>query len=69
MFYLCDIRAEVTKKNPDAKNTEIVKLMAAKWNVCTDAQKVKYQKLAAADVLRHAKEMAQYEKKGWFVNA
>ena len=69
MFYLSDVRADVTKKNPDAKNTEIVKLMAAKWNACSDAQKAKYQKLAAADVERYQKEVAQYEKLGWFTNA
>ena len=69
MFFLADIRADVTKKNPEAKNTEIVKLMAAKWNAATDSQKAKYKKLAAADVVRHEKEVAQYEKKGWFTNA
>ena len=53
-------RAEIVAKHPELKNTEIMGKLAELWGGLSAADKAPYEKLAAEDKARHAKEMESY---------
>merc|ERR1711976_1052691 len=63
MFFCADQRDAVKKKHPSYTLGEIAKKLGAKWGDLTDAEKKPYNKQAAKDKERYAKEMAAYKKK------
>ena len=61
MLYSSAKRAEVKAANPDAKPTEIAKLLGATWTDLDDADKTEYVEAAAKDKERYEKEMAVWK--------
>lgn len=59
-----DNRDQIKAKNPDAKNTEILKALGEMWNNLSDAEKNKYKKLAEEDKVRFDHEMEEYKAGG-----
>ena len=57
------------KSNPDLKTTEAFKQAGQKWATMSDKEKEKFVKLAEADKVRHEQQMAEREKKGYFLLA
>jgi hypothetical protein len=53
MLFSGDNRKEMTAKNPSAKTTEIVKMLAAAWKKADEATKKKYEGLAAKERERY----------------
>merc|ERR1711934_861861 len=60
MFFAKDQREKLVKANPSATFGEIGKLLGENWKTCKD--KSKYEKLAAKDKIRAAKDKAAAEK-------
>lgn len=60
LYFTKDVRAELSKKNPDKSFGDLTKLVAARWKTLSDAQKKKYVKQAADDRKRYDAEMAAY---------
>lgn len=58
-----EIRPTVKKQNPDAKITDMSKIIGDMWKGMDDGKKAKYQKKADTDKERYEKEMAAYKKK------
>lgn len=60
LYYTKDIRPTIAKSNPEKGFGELTKLVADQWSKLSDAQKKKYEKLAADDRKRFEAEMAGY---------
>lgn len=61
LFYCDDHRDTVKKANPDAKMTDLSKILGEQWGKLSDSQKKKYNDLAQADKDRYNREMASYK--------
>ena len=61
MYFSIDRRETLKKQNPEAKITEISKLLGETWRGMSDKDKAPYEKKAATDKARYEKEMAAYE--------
>ena len=55
-YYSNSVRKEVQEENPDAKITDIAKLVGKRWALCSEADKVPFEALAAADKKRYLAE-------------
>jgi len=65
MFFIKEARADIIRvdlKGDGSKVAEVSKIAGAKWKALDAKGKEKYEKLAAADKERYAKEMAEYVK-------
>jgi len=60
MFYCNAKRESWKKKNPDAKNTEVMKGLAGWWSDATEDEKKPFVKMAEDDKKRYEKEKANY---------
>jgi hypothetical protein len=57
-----DVRAKTKAENPDAKVSELGKIMGAEWNKIKESSAAdKYKKQAEGDKQRYEKEMAKYK--------
>lgn len=61
MFYSSAKRAEVKTANPEAKPTEIAKMLGATWADLDEEDKKEYLDAAAEDKERYEKEMAVWK--------
>ena len=56
------------KKTDDSlANTDFMKMAGARWNEMKDHEKTEFENLAKADKIRHEKQCAELEKKGYFI--
>ena len=61
-YFMKENRESIKSKMPaDTKNTEVVAEIGKQWSALSDAKKKKYNKMAAKDQERYAKEMEQYK--------
>lgn len=63
IFFTQEKRDEVKAQNPNIGFTEISTVIAGMWNKLTDAQKKKYNDMAARDKERYTQEMQKYQAK------
>ena len=61
MAYCAGVREQFKAENPDAKVTELAKLMGAAWKALDADGRAEYEALAEADKQRYADEMARAE--------
>ena len=61
IFFTNDMREKVKGENPDAKTTDLTKIMSPMWKALTDEEKKPYQEMAVADKVRYEKEMEGYK--------
>ena len=61
IHFCIDTRPKIVAENPDAKGTEITKILGAKWNAISVKAKKKYQKMAEKDRRRFDSEMELYK--------
>ena len=61
MYYTADVRPKFKEENPDAKMTDLTKLMAAKWKTLSAEDKVPYEEKAKEDKARYEKEKKEWE--------
>jgi hypothetical protein len=69
MFYNVEIYQAIKAKNPDAKITEISKMIGEQWSQLKENEKIKWVNLANKDKIRHEKELSQLQTKGYFTNS
>ncbi|KAL3934861.1 MAG: hypothetical protein SGBAC_009510 [Bacillariaceae sp.] len=60
MYFAKETRSEVVAKHPDAKPTEVTKIMGAMWKELSAQSMKKFEKMAAADRERYATEKEVY---------
>ncbi len=60
IFYTKEAREKVNSENPEAKNTEIVSILAKQWKELKN--KDKYVEMANEDKIRYTKDMEKFEK-------
>ena len=60
MFFGKARRSTITAANPEAKVTDIMKLVAQAWGELSDEDKVPYQQQADADKIRYQNDMLTY---------
>jgi hypothetical protein len=56
MFYCSEHRDEVKQAHPDAKMTDLTKILASQWKDLSTAEKKPYQDMAAKDKKRYEEE-------------
>ena len=61
IFFTNDLREKVKGENPEAKTTDLTKIMSPMWKALTDEEKKPYQEMAVADKIRYEKEMEGYK--------
>jgi len=62
MFFCQDRRADIVKKHPDLKVTEVAKKLGIAWGKLSTSDKKPYEKDAAADKVRYQKEKKKASK-------
>jgi hypothetical protein len=60
MCFMATARGKVVAENPEAKQTEIMKLAAGQWRELDEEGKKKYEEMAAKDKERYASELIAY---------
>ncbi len=60
IFYTKEARTKVCSENPEAKNTEIISILAEQWKKLKN--KDKYVEMANEDKIRYTKDMEKFEK-------
>ena len=68
-IYVRDNRQKVIADNAGISVTEITKILGAQWKALSAEEKAPYEKLAAEDKLRYAREMDEFKKNGGEVKA
>eukprot|EP00915_Cephaloidophora_sp_WS-2016_P009621 GHVH01013773.1.p1 GENE.GHVH01013773.1~~GHVH01013773.1.p1 ORF type:complete len:119 (-),score=23.55 GHVH01013773.1:50-406(-) len=63
MFFSQKARLDVVAENPNLKQSEVLKAVGAKWQRLTAEEKAPYEKMAADDKVRYAKEKEAYDRK------
>jgi hypothetical protein len=66
-FFNAEFVKRERELNADLATTEAFKLAGKKWADMTDKDKEPYTKMAEGDKKRHEKQMAEREKKGFFL--
>lgn len=61
LFYCASVRAELKEANPEAKVTDLAKLMGANWKALDAEGRTVFEAQASADKLRYAEELARAE--------
>ena len=61
LFFTNDKRAGVTKKNKDAKMTDISKIMGEMWRNTSESNRTKYVRQAEQDKVRYVNEKAAWD--------
>ena len=54
-------REEIKKTNPDASNTDVMKIISEHWNKLTDEEKKVYESQSAEDKERYLEEKEEYD--------
>jgi hypothetical protein len=57
MCYNQEIQKTIWAKNPEAKLTEVAKMIGEQWSQLKDNEKTKWVNLANKDKIRHEKEL------------
>ena len=60
MIFVREERPTIVAKHPDAKFTEIGKILGSEWAKLSEAEKKKYDQMSATDRDRYTEELAQY---------
>lgn len=63
MYYAMDTRGSVVVTNPDAKPTEITKMLGSMWNNLEKKKAKKFEKMAETDRQRYSAEKQAYDAK------
>jgi hypothetical protein len=61
IFFTNDMREKVKADNPDAKTTDLTKIMSPMWKALSPEEKKPYEDKAKADKERYEKEMENYK--------
>jgi hypothetical protein len=61
MLFSQEKRAQIKSKNPDVSFGQVGKLLGEAWATVPEAEKKKFNELAAKDKIRYQKEMASYK--------
>ena len=61
IFFTNDMREKVKADNPDAKTTDLTKIMSPMWKALSPEDKKPYEDKAKADKERYEKEMENYK--------
>lgn len=61
IFFTNDMREKVKADNPDAKTTDLTKIMSPMWKALTPEKKKPYEDKAKVDKERYEKEMENYK--------
>lgn len=64
MLFVQKERPGIVEKNPDAKFTDIGKLLGSHWAKLSDDEKKKYVDMASDDKARYNHELSQYQTSG-----
>ena len=67
MFFNSIFVKTAREKDPELKNSDAFKLAGQKWKEMSDGEKAEYDKMADADKVRYEKQVAEREKKGYFI--
>ena len=67
MFFNTIFVKKAREQDPELKNSDAFKLAGQKWKEMSDEEKAVYEKMADADKVRHEKQVAEREKKGFFL--
>lgn len=67
MFFNTSFVKKAREQDPELKNSDAFKLAGQKWKEMSDEEKAVYEKMADADKVRHEKQVAEREKKGFFL--
>lgn len=59
-FFMNENREKIKTENPGIAFTEIAKVAGEKWKAVSAEEKAKYEKMAANDKERYAKDMKKY---------
>lgn len=61
MIWSNDVRNKVREANPEAKMTDLAKIMGEQWKTVSDEEKARYQQLALAERARYDAEITAYK--------
>ncbi len=67
MFFNTSFVKKAREQDPELKNSDAFKLAGQKWKEMSDVEKAVFEKMADADKVRHEKQVAEREKKGFFL--
>ena len=51
------------------KTTDVIRKGGEMWGALSDADKEPYNKMREVDILRHEREMKEFNENGYFINA
>jgi hypothetical protein len=66
MFFNTDFVTRARAKDQSLKPAELFKQASEKWKTISDKEKAQFEKMAEEDKIRHEKQVAEREKKGYF---
>jgi hypothetical protein len=69
MFFNTEYAGKVRKENPGLSMGDAFKQAGAKWGTMSEKEKAPFEKMASEDKIRHEKQLAEREKKGYFTLA
>ena len=67
MFFNTIFVRKAREQDPQLKNSDAFKLAGQTWKAMSDGEKAEYEKMADADKVRYEKQVAEREKKGYFI--
>lgn len=65
-YFMIDQMETIKEENHGDKNTSLLSLCAEKWKTLDEDAKAPYEKLAAKDVLRKARQEEEFKKNKYF---
>ncbi len=65
-FFMSSQMKTIKEENPDVKHTSVLKLAQDKWKTLSAEEKAPYEKLAAEDAKRKARQEEEFKKKKYF---
>jgi len=60
-FFQADVRGKIREENPTLQVKDIARVVASQWGALTEDQKKPYEKMAAKDKERYAREKTAYQ--------
>ena len=67
MFFNISFCKKAREDEPDLKTTEVFKQAGLKWKEMSEKEKAPFEKMAQDDKVRYEKQVAEREKKGYFL--
>lgn len=67
MFFNTSFVKQARDADPELKNADAFKLAGEKWKEMSEKEKAKFEKMAEDDKVRYEKQVAEREKKGFFL--